>query len=72
MAAYVKVAHKLYIGAAADTKPTGVEIGSKCIEYDTDKVYLTYDGTNWVQIDMLVWAQRSSRRMSWRKVQGRL
>lgn len=54
MANYVQVAHKLYIGATADTKPTGVEIGARAIEYDTDKSYITYDGTNWVQIDLLV------------------
>lgn len=54
MAAYVFVANKVYIGAAADTKPIGVQIGSKAIEYDTDKIYITYDGTNWVQIDTLV------------------
>lgn len=50
MAAFVKCAiPNRYIGAAADTKPTGVGIGSMCYEYDTGKEYVTYDGTNWVQ-----------------------
>ncbi len=43
-----------YIGLAVDTKPTGVAVGSKCLEYDTDKWFFTYDGTNWVQVDALV------------------
>jgi hypothetical protein len=48
MANFSQVAHKLYIGAAADTKPTGVPIGSRCYEYDTNKWYITDDdGTNW-------------------------
>ena len=54
MANFVQVAHKFYIGAMADVKPTGVEIGSWCIEWDTDKKYITYDGTNWAQIDTMV------------------
>jgi hypothetical protein len=36
-----------YIGLSTDAKPTGVEIGSTFWEYDTNKVYSTYDGTNW-------------------------
>ncbi len=35
-----------YIGLSGD-EPTGVEIGSRFWEYDTDKMYVTYDGTNW-------------------------
>lgn len=42
-----------YIGAAADDKPTGVPVGSTFLEYDTDKRYVCYDGTNWAQIDQL-------------------
>lgn len=38
----------VYIGASTDTKPTGVEVGSLCYEYDTFDWYITYDGTNWV------------------------
>jgi hypothetical protein len=37
-----------YIGLASDTKPTGVEVGSIAVEYDTGREYITYDGTNWV------------------------
>jgi len=46
-----------YIGAAADTKPTGIAIGSKCYEHDTRIWYITADGTNWLEmqdIDALV------------------
>ena len=35
------------IVAAADTKPTGVPVGSEIWEWDTNKSYRTYDGTNW-------------------------
>lgn len=46
-----------YIGASTDTKPTiaapaGLSpptIGSTFYEYDTDIMYITYDGTNWVK-----------------------
>jgi len=37
-----------YIGLSTDTKPTGVEIGSRCFETDTGNWYITEDGTNWV------------------------
>ena len=50
--AYVKLAisEHHFIGASTDTKPIGVPIGSICIEYDTYKVYITYDGTNWEEM----------------------
>jgi len=54
MADFTKYAYRRYIGAHADTKPTGVEVGSICLEYDTDALFVTYDGTNWVQIDKQV------------------
>jgi len=37
-----------YIGQAADTKPTGVAVGSLAYAYDTATWYITYDGTTWV------------------------
>jgi len=37
-----------YIGLAADTKPTGVPVGSEFLAYDTGAIYVTHDGTNWV------------------------
>lgn len=43
-----------YIGLAGDTKPTGVPVGSTFLEYDTDALFVTHDGTNWVQVDKLV------------------
>jgi hypothetical protein len=36
-----------YIGLSTDTKPTGVPIMSTFYEYDTRRIYITYDGTNW-------------------------
>ena len=39
---------KRYIGLNSDTKPTGVPKGSTFYEYDTGRLYITYDGTNWV------------------------
>jgi len=45
---------KKYVGLAADTKPTGVPVGSTFLEYDTRETFVTYDGTNWTTylIDM--------------------
>ncbi len=37
-----------YIGLSTDDKPTGVPIGSECLEYDTGNTYITHDGgTTW-------------------------
>ena len=45
---------KRYIGLDADTKPTGVPVGSTFLAYDTSKIYITYDdGTNWQFIEQL-------------------
>jgi hypothetical protein len=39
-----------YLCAAADNKPTtGIKLGSKCLETDTDKVFI-FNGTTWVEI----------------------
>ncbi len=49
--------HK-YIGAASDTKPTaathGCTTGSTFYAQDTGILYITYDGTNWVEKDTIV------------------
>jgi len=43
-----------YVGASTDTKPTAAThdtpIGSTFFEHDTGILYITYDGTNWVEI----------------------
>jgi hypothetical protein len=39
-----------WVGLSTDTKPTGLEVGSKFWEYDTGVTYVTYDGTNWKKI----------------------
>ena len=36
-----------FIGLSTDTKPSGVNIGSKFWEYDTSIDYICYDGENW-------------------------
>lgn len=44
-----------YTGLAGDTMPTGVPCGSTFWAYDTQTLYITYDGTNWeVKDDILV------------------
>lgn len=37
-----------YLGLSGDTKPTGVTPGSYFWESDTNILYKTYDGTNWI------------------------
>ena len=41
---------KGYRGLSTETKPTGVPIDSEYWERDTNKIYRTYDGTNWTFI----------------------
>lgn len=49
------VAQNRWVGAASDTKPTmathpgRVRIGDTALEYDTGVLFITYDGTNWVE-----------------------
>ena len=40
-----------FIGLSTDTKPTSVSIGSTFYEYDTKRMWITYDGTLWVVKD---------------------
>ena len=47
MAVKLMTTNQKFIGLAADSKPTGVPVGSIFIEYDTKHEYITYDGTNW-------------------------
>lgn len=46
-----KLLEKYYEGESGDTKPTGVICGSTFRETDTDKLSITYDGTNWIVSD---------------------
>jgi len=39
---------KRFTGLSTDTKPTSVPAGSYFWEYDTNTVFKTYDGTNWL------------------------
>lgn len=39
-----------FIGLSTDTKPTGVQIGSRFFEYDSKDTYLCYDKTNWSKV----------------------
>lgn len=50
MAAYTKISSFFYAGLSTDTKPTGVELLCKCYETDTQKTYITRDGTNWIEV----------------------
>lgn len=49
MAAYTQVSAYLYYGLSTDTKPTGVPLPAICYETDTEKCYITRDGTNWIE-----------------------
>ena len=49
MAVKLMTTNQKFIGLAADSKPTGVPVGSIFIEYDTGAGYTTHDGTNWVR-----------------------
>ncbi|KKM86988.1 hypothetical protein LCGC14_1273400 [marine sediment metagenome] len=49
MAVKFITSHKNFIGLSTDTKPTSVPVGSKFIEYDRTKTFITYDGTNWIR-----------------------
>jgi hypothetical protein len=41
---------KNYLCESGDTKATtGIELGSKCLETDTDKVFI-FNGSAWVEI----------------------
>jgi len=49
MAAYTKISSYLYYGLSTDTKPTDVPLLTICYETDTQKVYITRDGTHWIE-----------------------
>ena len=36
---------------SSDTKPTGVSIGSTCLEWDTQRLFITPDGDQWVMAE---------------------
>lgn len=43
-----------YEGLAADSKPTGVRPGATFRETDTNRMWITYDGTTWIVVDKRV------------------
>ena len=47
MAVKLITTYATYIAAAADAKPAGVAPGSRLLEYDTGRQWVTHDGTNW-------------------------
>ena len=49
MPAYTQVSSYLYYGLSTDTKPTGVPLSTLCYETDSEKAYITRDGTNWTE-----------------------
>lgn len=48
-----------YVGLAADSKPTGVPVGSTYYAYDSGVLYITYDGTNYAVYDSYDVAEKS-------------
>jgi len=48
MAVILETTIKRFTGLSTDTKPTAVPAGSYFWEYNTNDVYKTYDGTNWL------------------------
>lgn len=49
MAVIYETRIKRFVGLSSDTKPTDdIPVGSYFWEYDTNILYKTYDGTNWV------------------------
>jgi len=46
-----KVLDNYYEGTSEDVKPTGVPYRTFFREIDTNVVYVTYDGDNWVEVD---------------------
>ena len=48
MAVVLETSIKRFIWDTADTKPTGVPVGSTGLDRQTSILYVTYDGTNWV------------------------
>jgi len=49
MAVHLETVIQRFIGLSTDTKPTGVSVGSVFFEYNTNRTYRTYDGTNWTR-----------------------
>jgi hypothetical protein len=48
MTVLLETSIKRFTGISTDSKPTSVPAGSYFWEYDTNDVYKTYDGTNWL------------------------
>ena len=48
MAVLLETTIKRFTGLSTDSKPTSVPAGSYFWEYDTNDLYKTYDGTNWL------------------------
>ena len=57
-----------FTGLSTDVMPTGVPAGSYFWAYDTNTVYKTYDGTNWlIQVSRSI-VQASAEVMDWNDV----
>jgi hypothetical protein len=48
MSVLLETTIKRFTGLSTDTKPTDIQPGSYFWEYDTNILFKTYDGTNWV------------------------
>ncbi len=47
----IPITHRSFIGLSSDSKPTtNIPVGSTFYEYDTGRLYISYDGTNWAAL----------------------
>jgi len=56
-----------FAGLSADSKPTDAPIGSSYWAYDTGIMYKTYDGTNWVPVEVKDITQASAETQDWQQ-----
>jgi hypothetical protein len=60
MTLYAITTIKRFTGLSTDTKPTDVPVGSTFYEYDTNILWITYDGTNWLPKDIRSFTQSTT------------
>lgn len=58
---------KNFIGLSTDSKPTGVQPGSTFWAYNTNILYKTYDGTNWVPVEVKDITLASAETQDWQQ-----
>lgn len=68
MAVLLETTIKRFTGLSTDTKPTGVPPGSYFWAYDTNTIFKTYDGTNWLSQTARSIVQASVETMDFQQV----